>query len=179
MSQSEPKATEAANGADKAKRGKGAGKARRDKGSHSPTVTNSGGFVVPARPGLNGGLLATGGNKGMPNPNAGRPAEKVRRDATDSLAEHVGKLGSMLGKTLAAAESALDSGKLHDAMAMLNQASRAASTLTSIGPGTKVTNVVEAPELFDVFDQAMSDEGIPNDLALRVMARVKAWKDGT
>ena len=123
-------------------------------GSPVPTVVNSRGITVPAIPGRNGGLLAPGNRIGDTNPNAGRPAEKVRRDATDSLAEHVGKLGTMLGKTLAAAETALDSGKTHDAMALLNQASRAASTLTSIGPGTKVTNVVEREGYHDAAHRA-------------------------
>ena len=97
-----------------------------------------------------------------------------------SLDSQIGEIGKLLELVVSRAKAELQSdGSVHTALAALNQVSKLANTLTSIGPGTKVTNVVEAPELFEVFDNAMSEEGVPNDQALRVMSRVKAWKDGT
>ena len=102
--------------------------------------------------GPNGPVLNVGnpGNKG----GTGRPSEKVRIEATESLQAQMGKLTSLYGKVLDSALSSLESGKLHDAMTALREGTRVAKTLTDIGPGTKVTNVVERDGYHDAASRA-------------------------
>ena len=145
------------------------------KGSSPATVTNSRGIVVPARPGLNGGLLATGGNLGMTNPNAGRTPERLRRAATDALEGQIDDISSLLGLIVKRATKELGpDGSLSNATSVLSQVSKLAATLTSIGPGTKVTNVVESPELLEVFSSSLESEGLSPEVQVRILERVKS-----
>ena len=102
--------------------------------------------------GQSGNLLNIG-NPG-PHPGAGRPPERIRRDATESLEEHVGSMGIALGQVTARALVELEKGNVGNAAALLGQSSRIASTLASIGPGTKVTNVVEREGYHDAASRA-------------------------
>ena len=124
-------------------------------GSTTDTTDNQRKNNVPTMPGRNGGTLNAGGTPGNAG-GSGRPAEKVRRDATESLERFVGRIGNLMGSTVELAESELAEGtvNVNRLTALLNQVSKMAATLTSIGPGTKVTNVVEREGYHDAASRA-------------------------
>lgn len=104
----------------------------------------------------NGGLLKCDGNPG--NSGGGRIAEKVRLDATQGLQKEVSRIAGLLTTMVDRAGKELgESGSLDKGLATMREIGRIANTLTSIGPGTKVTNVVEKGEYHDraaaAFDQ--------------------------
>lgn len=133
-----------------------------DKGS--PIVTNGKERKII---GLNGGLLNYGnpGNSG----GSGRPSERIRLKATQSLDSQIEPIGKLLETVVAKANEAFESGRNDQALACIREISRVANTLTSIGPGTKVTNVVEREEWLDhaaqAFDKVATDYGLTDPQA--------------
>lgn len=117
---------------------------------------------------VNGGLLNVGnpGNSG----GSGRPAEKVRLDATKGLEENVANIAALLTTLVARAGQELsDSGNLNQGLATMREISRVANTLTGIGPGTKVTNVVEQAEWIGRTREAMEEAGIEPSLVVQAL----------
>ena len=119
-------------------------------------------------PNLNGG--GTPGNAG----GTGRPAERVRLKATLSLDSQIGEIGKLLELVVSRAKAELQSdGSVHTALAALNQVSKLANTLTSIGKGKKVTKVVERPEWVGWTREAMEDAGIPPELVIEALKKLE------
>jgi hypothetical protein len=144
------------------------------KGPTPPTALNYGGIMVPVRPGLNGGLLITG-NPGHDGSNAGRTPDRLRRKATDALEGQIEEIGSLLTQVVTRAKLELEeSGNVHTGLAALNQVAKLAATLTSIGPGTKVTNVVERPEWVQATRECMEECGVEAELVTRVLKLMDA-----
>lgn len=145
------------------------------KGSPGPTLVNSRGITVPAIPGRNGGLLAPANRLGDTNPNAGRTPDRLRRKATDALEGQIEEIGSLLTQVVTRAKLELEgSGNVHTGLAALNQVAKLAATLTSIGPGTKVTNVVERPEWVQATRECMEESGVPAELVTQVLKLMDA-----
>ena len=146
------------------------------KGSPALTVPNQRKNNVPTMPGLNGGTLNAGGTPGNKG-GSGRPADKVRRDATESLENHVSRIGTLMGQTVGLAESEIAKGSgmsVNSLTALLNQVAKLANTLTSIGPGTKVTNVLEAGEWIAWVREELESEGVPPTQVTRVLKSLQA-----
>lgn len=98
----------------------------------------------PNYPNLNVGGTNRGGT--------GRPSERLRLVATKSLEEQIEPIGALLRGLVERADAAFareSTSGLHDGLACIREIGRLANTLTSIGPGTKVTNVVEREGFFD------------------------------
>ena len=125
-------------------------------GSSPDTLPSFRETTVPTMPGRNGGTLKVG-NPGHNGAGTGRPADKVRKEATESLEQFIGRIGALMGSTVGLCESEIAKGEklsVNSLAALLNQVSKLAATLTSIGPGTKVTNVVEREGYHDAAHRA-------------------------
>lgn len=127
----------------------GDGKYGDGKGTPPPTPSKPRTICgVPLIPQPHGGALLAGGKPG--NPGGGRIADKVRLDATKGLEPEVSRIAGLLSTMVGRAESELgEGGSLDKALATMREIGRIANTLTSIGPGTKVTTSVSRLEFID------------------------------
>ena len=151
---------------DGAQAGQSVGGAGLGKCPPPPTVLNARGTPVPAREGLNGGLLKSGGH-GISVPQSGRKPESLRIAATKGVEELLPKI---IASTVMQADAAVAEGSTDDRRARAHaEAIRGFRGLVEAGPGTKVTNVVEQPELVSrMLDAVRSFEGRVIDPALLV-----------
>ena len=122
----------------------------------------------------NGNLCLTPGNPG--NPGGGRIADKVRLDATKGLENEVARIAGLLQTMVSRAESEFKpDGSLNNGLATMREIGRIANTLTSIGPGTKVTNVVERDGYHDAADRAYTrHDGSKLDFLLKLKEELDA-----
>ena len=120
--------------------------------------------------GEDGNLLNVGnpGNKGS----NGRPPERIRVRATQGADDLVDDVIESTRMQLADAKNPdLSPDRRQRAHA---EGVRGFKGLVEAGPGTKVTNVVEAPELLEVFSSSLESEGLSPEVQVRILERVKA-----
>ena len=140
------------------------------KGSPAPTITNSRGISEPAMIPAHGNGRLRLGREGDTNPNAGRPAERVRIGATNACMAEVARYGAILYALNTAIEKELgivyaldgtvescnvDLDRIErKVLPALRESNKTFNGLAQVGPGHRSTNVVEKDGYHDAASRA-------------------------